>query len=315
MFNVDISLQSSGDSKVLMPAIKTEKLPFTGVEVEPMKGIKGPSCFTKDRIFFSELLFDKKNNKLVHKICSKPRNGGLIDILPINDEQASSLHPFLSEDGQKLFFSSDRAGGKGGYDLYVSIFEKGKWGKPVNITYLNTSGDEFYPVLLKDKLYFSSNGWPGLGGADILSASILQEEAPQNLGYPLNSSSDENGISFIDSTSGYISSNRYGGDDVFRFDYMSAKVIIKSFVLSAQTGLRMPNVSVFLEQQDESGKWTEIEKQETNHTGIYSFLLKPNRSNYRIRLNRPGFIEAIQYVNSTGINFSKEEKYISLKPE
>ena len=71
-----------------------------------------------------------------------------------------------------MFFSSDREGGYGGFDLWVSNYTKrGKtWSDPVNLgPNINTAGNEYYPFFNKgdNKLYFSSDGWPGAGGLDI----------------------------------------------------------------------------------------------------------------------------------------------------
>jgi tetratricopeptide (TPR) repeat protein len=125
----------------------------------------------------------------------------------------------VSEDGKTLYFSSDRPGGLGGKDLYVSSWTNGQWGKPVNLgETVNTSGDESYPTLFGTTLYFASNGHPGLGGLDVFYA---RREAkgfgePQNMGYPINTNFDDFGLSLnADGSKGYFSSNRYHNDDIY----------------------------------------------------------------------------------------------------
>ncbi|MES2629646.1 MAG: flagellar motor protein MotB, partial [Bacteroidota bacterium] len=82
-------------------------------------------------------------------------------------------------------------------------------------------GNEIFPYAANNLLYFSTDGLPGLGGADLFSVSLSGTKTtgtPKNLGYPINSSSDDFGIMFDTSSKGYFSSNRLGSDDVFAFE-------------------------------------------------------------------------------------------------
>jgi outer membrane protein OmpA-like peptidoglycan-associated protein/tetratricopeptide (TPR) repeat protein len=125
--------------------------------------------------------------------------------------------PCLSVDGKELFFASNRPGGKGGKDLYVSRRVNGKFAEGVPITALNTAFDEQVPFLHPDgqTLYFTSNGWPGLGDQDIYMARKQPDEtwsAPVNLGYPINTKDDE-GALFVtaDGLTGY-----YAGREIVK---------------------------------------------------------------------------------------------------
>jgi hypothetical protein len=117
-------------------------------------------------------------------------------------------------------------GGFGGKDIYRSVNINGSWSKPENLgEAINTAYDETAPFLhLKKVLYFASSGHAGLGGTDIFKVMITNSSAGEveNMGYPINSTSDEFGIN-IDSlsTHGYFSSNRKNGgydDDLYEFD-------------------------------------------------------------------------------------------------
>ena len=118
-----------------------------------------------------------------------------------------------------LFFVSDRPGGHGGLDLWkVAVPRAGEtWGKPTPITQLNTPFDELTPFFhnLQQRLYFSSDGYPGMGGYDLFFASWQADSswsAPLNLGADLNSAYNDVYLYLHDDgLSGWMSSNRPGG--------------------------------------------------------------------------------------------------------
>jgi len=105
--------------------------------------------------------------------------------------------PSLSPDNGELYFVSDRPGGYGGYDIWISRFRDGLWQLPVNAgPTINTSGNETAPYMDADNqtLYFTSDGWPGMGGTDLFVARRLTDStyaAAVNLGYPINTAFDE----------------------------------------------------------------------------------------------------------------------------
>jgi outer membrane protein OmpA-like peptidoglycan-associated protein/tetratricopeptide (TPR) repeat protein len=153
--------------------------------------------------------------------------------MPFNSDEYSVAHPTLSRDAKKLYFSSDMPGGFGGMDLYVSEEESGRWGPPVNLgPSINTEGNEVFPYYSPDaKLYFASDGHTGLGGLDIYFMEDKNGQWGQiiNVGYPLNSRSDDFGIVFKDEKGifGYFASDREGGtgdDDIYSFVKTAATV-------------------------------------------------------------------------------------------
>ncbi len=150
---------------------------------------------------------------------------GELQSLPFNSNEYSVAHPALSADGNKLFFTSDMPGGFGGMDLYFSEKESGRWGPPMNLgPEINTEGHEIFPTLgPDDKLYFASDGLIGLGGLDIYYTSKRDNNwtMPENMGFPINSISDDFGIIFNpEGVCGFLTSDRDGGagrDDVYSF--------------------------------------------------------------------------------------------------
>jgi outer membrane protein OmpA-like peptidoglycan-associated protein len=143
-----------------------------------------------------------------------------------NAENYSIGHPAVSPDGKTLYFVSDMPGGFGKTDIYFCTKETdGSWSKPRNAgSQINTEGRECFPSVDQDgKLYFSSDGLPGMGGLDMFSAEGSENgwTDPVNLKYPLNSSKDDFSIYFTATGSaGYFSSDRDGGqglDDIYSF--------------------------------------------------------------------------------------------------
>lgn len=143
----------------------------------------------------------------------------------INTNQYES-HPSISPDGEFLLFVSDRKGGFGDLDIYVSRRSRsGFWQPAENIgASINTSGKEISPAFGPDgDIFFTSNAYPGMGGDDIIRAERLGEDIYGNsraLNFPINTDGNESGAAFIANTI-YISSDRRGGcggKDLYAFE-------------------------------------------------------------------------------------------------
>ncbi|MDD4214771.1 MAG: OmpA family protein [Bacteroidales bacterium] len=149
----------------------------------------------------------------------------------VNNPDTWESMPCISSDGKMLFIISDRPGGIVGYDIYYSKKDNNdRWGIPINLGKpVNTKGNEKTPFLHTDNqtLYYStdSDELPGLGGFDIFFSRINADGSwgkPVNIGYPINSDSDDAGFFVsLDGKTGYFSSNKLkgvGGWDVYSFD-------------------------------------------------------------------------------------------------
>jgi outer membrane protein OmpA-like peptidoglycan-associated protein len=149
------------------------------------------------------------------------------DLNPPLNSPAWETQPSISADGRTLYFVSDRKGGYGGSDIWRSTVTDKGWSEPENLgPNINTPYNEMSPFIHADDstLYFCSNGWPGMGGEDIYVSHMGKDGKfgkPINLGYPINSSGDENGLSVTASGEyAYFSSNNlngYGGFDIYTF--------------------------------------------------------------------------------------------------
>ena len=143
---------------------------------------------------------------------SNPR---LVAVPGLNTEDF--LGAYVSPDMSVMIFSMNGEESRGNEDLYISLKNaKGEWTKPRNLgSTINTTGFEMAPFLTPDKrrLYFSSNGHPGYGGADIFYSDRLYESwevwsAPKNLGLKINSPAFESYFSIYHDTVAFFSSNR-----------------------------------------------------------------------------------------------------------
>jgi len=136
--------------------------------------------------------------------------------------------PSISADGRTLYFVSNRKGGYGGYDIWKSTLTEKGWGKPENMgPEINTAYDEQSPFIHPDDntFYFCSNGWPGMGGKDLFVSRMGKDgkwQKPENLGYPINSNGDENGLTLTaNGAFAFFSSNNlkgFGGYDIYTFE-------------------------------------------------------------------------------------------------
>jgi tetratricopeptide (TPR) repeat protein len=133
----------------------------------------------------------------------------------------------ISEDGNKLIFSSDRPGGFGGLDLYMSVRNSGDWGPAANLgPEINTPFNEDRPFLINGgkTLFFSSQGHENIGGYDIFRSDIQSNQLwsnPQNIGYPINTPDDNQFYNPAgNGNSGYYSiykeSGGFGKEDIYK---------------------------------------------------------------------------------------------------
>ena len=140
----------------------------------------------------------------------------------LNSDEYSVGHPSLTPDGKTIYFVSDMPGGFGGTDIYCCQWKDGSWGKAENLgDKINSFGNEMFPSINGDILYFASDGLAGFGGLDIFSTTLNKGiwSKPENLGSPINSSFDDFSL-ILDSRGkkGFFSSNRPGGegsDDIY----------------------------------------------------------------------------------------------------
>jgi len=228
------------------------------IKLNPLpKSFESGAAFSPSNslLVFSTGSFKKKNTTLknglrlpainLYSAVLTDKSASNVLALSINGD-FSNAQPSLSKDGKTLYFASDRLGGQGGTDIYVStVNANGVWSDPQNLgDAVNTPYDEKFPFIADDgTLYFASNAPNGLGGLDIYKTNFVngQWTKPQNLGAPVNSSYDDFSLIYDnEKKSGFFASNRPGGkgeDDIYKFTYddLQLDYNVKIRVLDAVT--------------------------------------------------------------------------------
>ncbi|MDY0280073.1 MAG: OmpA family protein [Salinivirgaceae bacterium] len=225
-------------------------------------------------------------------------------------------HPAISPDEKTLYFVSSYFGGEGGRDIWCSINEGGKWGKPKNMgKEINTFGDELFPYVHADgTLYFSSTGHQGMGGLDLFSAKKVDNKWEiKNLQYPLNSVRDDFGIVFEgEKERGYLSSNRKGSrgkDDIYQFSLPPVEVKLNLIVKSERSNDGISDASVNIIGSDGTN-----ETKATEQNGSLLLNLNPN-TDYRIITRKGGFLAGRGKLTTYGLNESKTiEEIVLMSP-
>lgn len=239
----------------------------------------------------------------------KPINVGS----PVNSKFKES-QPAISSDGQTLFFVSNRPGGKGNLDIWKCIMsDEGYWQKPINLgDSINTPDEEASPFLHPDgeTFYFASKGHLGMGGMDIFISRIKNNSfsTPVNIGYPINTNNDEQGIHI--STSGkfaYFSSNRSeeNGKDIFMFEiYEELKPLpvtyVKGYIADSKTKKRL---LAKIELIDLITKETKANIVSDEINGTYLVCL-PTGKDYALNISKRGYLFHSENFSLKNLNYT-----------
>lgn len=219
-----------------------------------------------------------------------------------NTSGASTGFPSFSPDGKALFFASDRIGGFGGFDLYVSYKVGNNWSAPENLgSTVNSIGNEITPFYDGNSLFFASDYHKGYGGFDIFRAEESNGRwATLFHGGPgLNSSVDDYGFIFDAIRNlGYFVSNRPGGkgnEDIYRIRKEMESIVIK--VTDAINGNGIEGATLDFSDCGEKNF-------QTNANGIFNFQLLDNLD-CNATVSKSGFLSKSVKISSLGLRGSR----------
>jgi len=297
---------------------------------EPAQNIGSP-LNTFDNEGAQSLSADGK--EMYFTACNRKGGYGLCDIFysrwdgqmwtePINigspvNTRYKETQPSLAPDGRTLYFSSNRPGGIGGLDLWQStLLDDGSWGEPLNLgDSINTAGEEQSPFIHPDNstLYFSSTGLTGLGRFDLFLTRKKSNgtwDKPKNLGYPINTNFNEEGLVVnAKGNTAYYSSTReggFGGRDIYKFElykevqpnpvsYMKGTV----YDFETKKPLRAKFELIDLESAN-------LTMQSYSHPIDGSFLISiPSGKDYALNANTPGYLFFSENFTLTHADYSK----------
>jgi len=222
----------------------------------------------------------------------------------VNVDGFNSVQPFVTADGKRLFFSSNKPGGQGGDDIWVSDLDaSGNPSNSVNLgSTINTPLDEQAPYYDQSdkKLVYSSKGFVGLGGFDFFVSyeSVGRWSKPRNMGYPMNSAKDDL-YYFPDDKNGrksYLSSDRASDCCLDLFEVFDKKYVLTGIVTDCDTHSPLPGVKVSF--VDSLSKDT-IKQEVVGNDAKYTFNVTTKRP-YNLILEKKGYFTKSLPVPSQG---------------
>ena len=246
----------------------------------------GESKYAVVKIYRAELIDDGWTN---------------VEALPFTDDTYSTQHPYLDEENNRLYFSSDMPGSVGSFDIYYVEVNGDSFGEPINMgESINTKHREQFPFVSKENiLYFASSGHEGLGGLDIFMTYLKDDDnsTPMNLGNTINSGLDDFGFVLKGSfEKGYFSSNRDGTDKIYAFQRKENKrtYIVEGDVRDKNTKAILPGTKITLLNEDGSI----ADETFVDDDGRYVLETEPNKK-YKIEGYRDFYIPTTEDFNTS----------------
>lgn len=254
---------------------------------------------------------------------SSPKNAGSVN------SGSWEAQPTISSDNRFLFFSSNRAGGKGKKDIWraelLSIEENGtlKWGTAKNLgDTINTQGDEISPFIHPNNksFYFASDFHVGMGGMDLFQTELEIDgtfKEPKNLGFPINTFKDEQGLNIsFDGKTAYFASERddIPGLDIFTFQLPEELrpepvTYVKAKITDAENGNTISAI-VELENLSAGSNIHRMEKADENGEIL---LCLPLNSNYAFNVSETGYLFYSQAIQLEGVNSLKNPFLLNIQ--
>ncbi|MDB5227263.1 MAG: psaB [Bacteroidota bacterium] len=300
---------------------------------EPAKVTYGTTAQLK----ITDLTYTRDGNMVAFSVKEKSKNKGAKEIekifiadnlggnflkikpFPFNSDLNALKHPAFNSDGTVLYFSSDLPGGSGGFDIWKSVYQNGRWMKPVNLgKLLNSKEDDISPFIVQDTkdntIYFSSEREGGFGGFDIYAAKNIDDvwQAVEMQPAPINSAGDDISVIYDNEiNTGYVSSNRRGGKggfDVYRFTPFNLRIIVSTN--DSATGKAIDYALVQLNEKE-----LKVNESVTNENGKTSFQVGKDKT-FTLNISKDNYRPVTINLNTNGkISGDSVEANISLKQD
>ncbi|MGA1544234.1 MAG: OmpA family protein [Saprospiraceae bacterium] len=270
--------------------------------------------------------------------------------LPFQLPDINYAHPSLSFDEQTLYFTCNDPNGFGGYDIWKTTRNKVGWNDPELLGRgINSPGNEQFPVILGDTLYFSSDYHPGLGGLDIFQSVKISDKGwtvPFNLKPPINSGNDDFSLLKLPDGQGFFTSKRVlegvGEDDIFSFVSIPVPDILEEIAVEEPDILQELGITlriyvlekIYANPEDPQSKVLgrkpltdakvmvnattdrELSSFKTNEEGYIDFSIE-EETNYQILASKVGFLNNQTIFNSlnVGLDYNQPNRIFELEIE
>ena len=263
----------------------------------------GEDCSTSSLNKDGTVMYLYKNDNYDGNIYeSKLENGSWTNIKKLNKNINTKFyesHASASSDGRKLYFTSNREGGSGSLDIYVSELDaSGDWGPAVNLgTSINTPYNEDTPFITENDsvLYFSSEGHVTMGGYDNFKSQWLGTgwKTPSNLGIPINTTDDDRFFQPLNNgrNAYYSMTTDYKKRDIFLLGF-EASESLQTYEISGTYSLK--DTTVLFDKKyninllnRETGDTIDI-AYPNKYTGRYNFMVNPGK--FRILYTGLGYL-------------------------
>jgi len=304
------------ESEIAADGKLSQPKPFGGKEINT-KFHESSAVFTNDgkTVYFTRNNFiDGKKGKInsnrmvlkLYKATLQNDIWGSVTELSVNSDDYNVANPALSPDNKTLYFASDMPGTLGQSDLFKAVINAdGSLGNPVNLgSGINTEGRESFPfVSFDNKLYFATDGRPGLGGYDIFVSKPESDgsfKTVENVGAPVNGPQDDFGFSIQNGGKGFFTSNRAGGkgsDDIYKVAESKCAQKVEGIITDSETNKFLSNVKVSLFDE----KFELQKESKSDDKGQYSFELECGKT-YYVRTELADYVAKESSVKTAKIN-------------
>ena len=267
----------------------------------------GACAFTPDgkTMYFTRCAIDEQYPRFASIFKSNRSDASWTkpeQVVIARDTLSAYAHPAVSPCGEWLYFTSNMPGGCGGLDLWRLYIGKSRAMEGVLENLgdgINTEGDEQFPTFgPQGELFFSSNGYPGMGGLDIYSATLTNDTIWEikNIGAPVNSNGDDFGMTFAPGLyRGYFSSNRgdaRGWDHIYSFMLPETVHTLRGWIYE-KDGYELPDGVIYMIGNDGTNTSFGV-----MNDGSYSIRVTPGVE-YVLLGTSKGHLNAMQELKTT----------------